>query len=134
MEKVGQHNWDLVYQSRSGRPDQPWLEPDVCDHIQAVASTSKSVVIVPIGFISDHMEIMFDLDEEAQQLCDDLGIEMQRAKTVGTHPRFVSMIRELVQERILGQNKLALGNLGPSHDVCPVDCCPLGAIAGPPRR
>ena len=93
MEKVGQHNWDLVYQSRSGRPDQPWLEPDVCDHIQAVASTSKSVVIVPIGFISDHMEIMFDLDEEAQQLCDDLGIEMQRAKTVGTHPRFASWFR-----------------------------------------
>jgi len=134
MDQVGPQNWDLVYQSRSGRPDQPWLEPDVCDHIRALPDECKSVVIVPIGFISDHMEIMFDLDEEASQECDKLGIEMQRANTVGTHPRFITMIRELIQEKLSGHDKLALGNLGPSHDVCPEDCCPLGQTAGPPRR
>ena len=134
MEKVGAQTWDLVYQSRSGRPEQPWLEPDVCDQIQALPDDCKSVVIMPIGFISDHMEVMFDLDEEARQICDELGIEMQRANTVGTHPRFITMIRELIQERLSGHKKLAIGNLGPSHDVCPENCCPLGHTARPLRR
>jgi ferrochelatase len=82
------------------------------------------VVIVPIGFISDHMEVLFDLDTEVRHLCERLGINMVRAATVGTHPRFVRMIRELIEERISDSpERVALGALGPSHDVCPDDCC-----------
>lgn len=133
-EMVGVTHWSLVFQSRSGPPQQPWLEPDVCDSIEELddAERIERVVIVPIGFVSDHMEVMFDLDEEAAQLCKTRGIKMARAKTVGTHPRFVSMIRELVQERMgLTSDRPALGNLGPWHDVCPADCC-LYTPARPP--
>jgi protoporphyrin/coproporphyrin ferrochelatase len=122
---VARNDWRLVYQSRSGPPSQPWLEPDVGVAIKEIAqSGDKDVVVVPIGFISDHMEVLFDLDEEAQNIARQLGLSMVRAATVGTHPRFVRMIRELVQER-LSENpeRLALGALGPSHDVCPLDCC-----------
>ena len=122
---VARNDWRLVYQSRSGPPSQPWLEPDVGVAIKGIAqSGDKDVVVVPIGFISDHMEVLFDLDEEAQNIARQLGLSMVRAATVGTHPRFVRMIRELVQER-LSENpeRLALGALGPSHDVCPLDCC-----------
>lgn len=115
----------LVYQSRSGPPTQPWLEPDVGDVLKELAATGevKDVVLVPVGFISDHMEVMFDLDHEAHDLAGELGIHFVRAGTVGTHPRFVRMIRELVEERMNGSEKQALGDLGPNHDVCPVDCC-----------
>ena len=122
---VNRGAWRLVYQSRSGPPSQPWLEPDVGVALKEVAEAGgKDVVVVPIGFISDHMEVLFDLDEEAQNISRQLGLNMVRAATVGTHPRFVRMIVELVQER-LSENpvRLALGNLGPSHDVCPLDCC-----------
>jgi ferrochelatase len=125
-EGVGQSNWRLVYQSRSGPPEQPWLEPDVCDFIQQqhAATPLRDIVILPIGFTSDHMEVLYDLDVEVRQLCDRLGIKLVRARTVGTHPRFVQMIRELIVERITGQrDRPALGELGPSHDVCPEDCC-----------
>lgn len=118
--------WELVYQSRSGPPQQPWLEPDICDIISQRHSESKlsDVVVTPIGFVSDHMEVLFDLDTEAKELCDELGINMIRVDTVGTHPRFVAMVRELVLERMNpGVDRPALGSLGPSHDVCPVDCC-----------
>jgi ferrochelatase len=118
-------NWRLVYQSRSGPPSQPWLEPDVCDTLEAVAAEGvRHVVIAPIGFVSDHMEVLFDLDVEAVEVCRKLGIQMVRAATVGTHPRFVRMVRELVLERLNeSPERPALGELGPSHDVCPVDCC-----------
>lgn len=125
-EGAGAANWKLVYQSRSGPPQQPWLEPDVCDYIKELHSSGelRDVVVVPIGFISDHLEVLYDLDTEAKQLCDELGINMVRAATVGTHPRFVRMIRELINERITdSSDRLALGNFGASHDVCPVDCC-----------
>jgi len=125
-EGAGVQQWRLVFQSRSGPPQQPWLEPDICDAIGEFDDTDRleKVVIVPIGFVSDHMEVLFDLDEEAAQLCEQRGIKMARCKTVGTHTRFVSMIRELVQERMgLVTTKPALGDLGPWHDVCPVDCC-----------
>jgi len=118
--------WELVYQSRSGSPHQPWLEPDVCDRIEQLhaAGNLHELVIVPIGFISDHMEVLFDLDTEARELCDHLGVRMQRAATVGVHPRFIQMIRELIVERIDGApERPALGLLGASHDVCPADCC-----------
>jgi ferrochelatase len=123
---VGHDNWRLVYQSRSGPPQQPWLEPDICDYLTKgqAGSPTQDIVVVPIGFISDHMEVLYDLDTEARQLCERLGINMVRAGTVGTHPRFVRMIRELVEERTSeSPQRLALGELGPSHDVCPEDCC-----------
>lgn len=125
-ERAGIANWELVYQSRSGPPTQPWLEPDVCDVLRERHEAGKleSAVIIPIGFISDHMEVLFDLDTEARELCDDLGVPMVRVPTVGVHPRFVQMVRELVVERMEGHgDRPALGSLGPSHDVCPVDCC-----------
>jgi ferrochelatase len=118
--------WELVYQSRSGSPHVPWLEPDVCDRIEQLhaAGGLQELVIVPIGFISDHMEVLFDLDTEARVLCERLGVRMQRAATVGVHPRFIRMIRELIVERIdNAATRPALGSLGASHDVCPADCC-----------
>lgn len=119
-------DWELVYQSRSGPPTQPWLEPDICDHLRTVAERGKrEVIIVPIGFISDHMEVLFDLDTEAREVSEELRIKMVRASTAGTHPRFVRMIRELVLERMTpDSDRPFLGTLGPSHDVCPIDCCP----------
>ena len=117
--------WELVYQSRSGSPTQPWLEPDVNDHLRKLAAEGvRDVVIVPIGFISDHMEVLYDLDTEAKQTAASLSMNMVRVETVGTHPRFVQMIRELIVERISGAaDRPALGSLGPNHDVCPDDCC-----------
>lgn len=125
-EGANHSNWELVYQSRSGPPQQPWLEPDICDILQQRHDEGQlsDVVIAPIGFVSDHMEVLFDLDTEAKELCEELGVGMTRAATVGTHPRFVSMVRELVLERMNpSAAKPALGKLGPSHDVCPADCC-----------
>ncbi len=123
-ESSGATNWKLVYQSRSGRPSQPWLEPDVCDYIEEVAGQGiKEVVIMPIGFVSDHMEVIFDLDVEARETCEKVGIKLTRAGTAGTHPLFVEMIRELVLERMNKTERPALGSLGPSHDVCPENCC-----------
>jgi ferrochelatase len=130
-ESAGHANWELVYQSRSGPPQQPWLEPDICDHIEALHGKAEEsdqrltdLMILPIGFISDHLEVLFDLDTEANTLCDKLGIKLQRIPTVGTHPRFVQMIRELITERTAKlPQRLALGNLPASHDVCPEDCC-----------
>ncbi|MDA0816435.1 MAG: ferrochelatase [Planctomycetota bacterium] len=130
-ERAGVSNWQLVYQSRSGPPTQPWLEPDVCDAIrERVEAGCRNVVVVPIGFISDHMEVLYDLDEEAATLCQELGVTMHRAATVGTDPEFVSMIRELIAERAWNlPERAAIGDLPASHDVCPLDCC-----AAPPRR
>jgi ferrochelatase len=126
-EGVGRGDWHLAYQSRSGPPQQPWLEPDIGDFLKSVQGSGfrvQDVVAVPIGFISDHMEVVYDLDTEAKQLCERLGINMVRAATVGTHPRFVRMIRELIEERTGDSpQRLALGAIGPSHDVCPDDCC-----------
>tara|TARA_R110002095_G_scaffold160520_5_gene139177 strand:- start:1284 stop:2306 length:1023 start_codon:yes stop_codon:yes gene_type:complete len=123
---LGGHPWHLVYQSRSGPPQQPWLEPDICDFIKELGTEGdvEDVVIVPIGFISDHMEVLFDLDTEAKAVGNELGINVVRAKTVGVHPRFITMIRELIEERISGtEGRPALGDMGASHDVCPIDCC-----------
>ncbi len=134
MEKVGDYDWRLVYQSRSGPPSQPWLEPDVCDVLEELADQGETqdVVVAPIGFISDHMEVLFDLDTEARELCDKVGLNMIRAATVGTDPRFVEMICQLVLERTQDMPREALGTLGPSHDVCPIDCCPSGRPAARP--
>jgi ferrochelatase len=122
-EQLGRSDWRLVYQSRSGSPAQPWLEPDILDYLKTIGA-GREVVLAPIGFLSDHMEVLYDLDTEARGLCDQLGIRMVRAATVGVHPRFVAMIRELVAERTEGGPRLALGGHGPSHDSCAADCCP----------
>jgi ferrochelatase len=122
-ENVGRTEWQLAYQSRSGPPSQPWLEPDVCAVLRAFRGV-RDVVIAPIGFISDHMEIVYDLDTEAMQLCAELGIRMVRARTVGAHPLFVGMVADLLEERLLAKSdRPALGTMGPWHDVCPEDCC-----------
>ena len=119
------HAWWLAYQSRSGPPDQPWLEPDIGDALRELARQGvRDVAIVPIGFISDHLEVLYDLDIEAKRLSGELGLHMVRAATAGADPRFVAMIRELALERIeTGRERRALGTLGPSHDACPADCC-----------
>lgn len=121
-------DWSLVYQSRSGTPAVPWLGPDICDALKELRAKGMSnVVIAPIGFLSDHMEVVYDLDTEARELCAEIGINMVRAATVGTHPVFVSMIRELIQERLDPElPRRALGDDGPSHDVCPTNCCLSG--------
>ncbi|TWU25958.1 ferrochelatase [Bythopirellula polymerisocia] len=131
---VSHDKWELVYQSRSGSPHQPWLEPDVCDRIQELHSGQAvtDVIVLPIGFISDHLEVLFDIDTEAKELCDKLGITMHRAATVGTHPKFVEMIRLLIEERLSeSPNRLSLGDMGPSHDVCPIDCCLYSPVRPP---
>jgi ferrochelatase len=127
-ERAGVEKWRLVFQSRSGSPMQPWLEPDICDHLRALrAAGATDVVVHPVGFISDHMEVLYDLDTEARTLATEVGINMIRAATVGTHPAFVSMIRELILERTTDAPPRSLGTRGVSHDVCPADCCLPGA-------
>lgn len=125
---VGASDTAVVYQSRSGPPTVPWLEPDVLDHLDGLAARGvKDVVLAPIGFVSDHVEILYDLDVEARERAAELGLDVVRARTASTHPAYVAMIRELVQERLgrLTTRRVA-GRFGPSHDTCPVDCCRPG--------
>ena len=97
---IGAERWQLVYQSRSGPPHQPWLEPDVCDAIGSWPRREQRVLLVPLGFLSDHIEVLFDLDVEAVAAANRAGLELVRVPTVGTHPEFVSMVCDLVQERM----------------------------------
>jgi ferrochelatase len=122
---LAREGWQLAYQSRSGPPSQPWLGPDIIECLRTLKSDGASdVVVIPIGFISDHIEVLYDLDFEARQAADELGLNMVRAKTLGTHPRFVRMIRELVVERISGtSNRPTLGCIGAVNDVCLAGCC-----------
>jgi ferrochelatase len=115
---------DLVYQSRSGAPGQPWLEPDVCDHIRTLAKQGvPAVVAVPVGFVSDHMEVVHDLDVEAADAAASLGLPFARAAAPGSSARFALMVRELVEERMTGAEPLALGSIGAAAQACPADCC-----------
>jgi len=132
-EKLDLAGWRLVYQSRSGSPLQSWLEPDIGEVLREMGPGSE-VVIVPIGFVSDHMEVLYDLDTEARQICAERGICMVRAGTAGTHPKFISMIAELIRERLDQCPKRAIGNFGPNHDVCPENCCPAPRRPAPPRQ
>jgi ferrochelatase len=127
-EGLHHDRWRLVFQSRSGPPSQPWLAPGICDYlVELKEAGTRDVVIAPVGFVSDHMEVLYDLDTEARALSEKLGLNMIRAATVGAHPTFVKMIRELILERITpGSVRRFLGARGPSHDVCPVDCCLKG--------
>jgi ferrochelatase len=124
-EAVGATDTALVYQSCSGPPHVPWLEPDVLDHLGVVKERGvEDVIVSPIGFVSDHLEVLYDLDVEAVERAAELGLGLVRASTASTHPAFVSMIRELIQERLDPRTeRRALGRFAPSHDVCPVDCC-----------
>ena len=123
---VSMPNWDLVYQSRSGPPTQPWLEPDILHHLRQLHSQGiRDVIVAPFGFISDHLEVLFDLDTEAVELAHQLGMNFVRAGTAGTHPAFIGAIRQLIQERLsTAQPRLAIGAYPPNHDVCPANCCP----------
>ena len=120
---------DLVYCSRSGPPHIPWLEPDINDHMHALADAGVgAVVVVPIGFVSDHMEVIYDLDTEAMATAEKVGVELARASTAGVDPRFVSMVRDLVLERATVERgedvtRASVGSLAPSWDLCPAGCC-----------
>ncbi|HJR05784.1 MAG TPA: ferrochelatase [Pyrinomonadaceae bacterium] len=128
-EGAGHARWQLVFQSRSGSPAQPWLEPDICEHLRELKrSGATEVVVAPVGFISDHMEVLYDLDTEARQVSQEIGLNMIRAATVGTHPAFIKMIRELIVERMTNDPvRRALGTRGAKEDICPADCCLMGA-------
>ncbi len=130
---VGRSDARVVYQSRSGPPAQPWLGPDICDYLRELRATegATDVVVVPIGFLSDHLEVRYDLDTQAQQVAQGIGLRMVRAGTAGAHPRFVEMIRELLLERVEGRERPALGADGPSPDVCLEDCCPASRRPAP---
>ncbi len=136
----GTRPWTLAYQSRSGPPSQPWLEPDVCDYLGELAkSGTKAVVVIPVGFVSDHMEVLHDLDVEAAESAGSLGLAFARAATPGTDPRFASMITELVRERLALPAEdaegpfAALGSMGVPSQACPADCCRPAVSAGQPR-
>jgi protoporphyrin/coproporphyrin ferrochelatase len=117
--------YKLVYQSRSGSPAQPWLGPDVCEHLKELKILGvNDVVVAPIGFISDHMEVIYDLDLKVRNLCDEIGLNLRRAGTVGTHPAFVKMIRELILERFdPSRERRFVGTHHPRPDECHADCC-----------
>ncbi|MBT2405441.1 MULTISPECIES: ferrochelatase [unclassified Streptomyces] len=133
VETGRQHPWQLVYQSRSGAPHIPWLEPDICDHLEALdAAGAPAVVMVPIGFVSDHMEVLYDLDTEATAKAAELGLPVARSATVGADPRFAGAVRELVLERAAKERgepveRCWVGMLGASQDLCAVGCCPSRA-------
>lgn len=128
-EAVGLSTWTLAYCSRSGPPSQPWLEPDVNDHLEELAEQGVTgVVLVPIGFVADHMEVVYDLDTEAKATAQRLGLRFARAASPNADPRYAAMIRELVLERAAAERgespvRPALGEFGPKADTCPADCC-----------
>jgi ferrochelatase len=127
----GDRGWDLVYQSRSGPPQVPWLEPDIVDHLGALHERGEDVVVVvPIGFTSDHMEVVYDLDTQAADAAAELGMTMVRAGTVGTHPLFVRGLVDVLDEHLVGQVPAALGALGPRINPCRPGCCPAPARPG----
>jgi len=134
--------WSLVYQSRSGAPHVPWLEPDINDGLRTLADKDcRTAVVVPIGFVSDHMEVLSDLDTQAQRTASDLGMHLVRVPTPGTDPRMVSMVVDLFIEReqqIPQAERLRLGVMPASPDRCAVGCCPnprepRPAVAGAER-
>ncbi len=132
-ERVGVVDYALVYQSRSGSPHSPWLDPDICAYLRQISAQGVDrVVIAPIGFISDHMEVKFDLDTQAQEVAAELGLRLVRAATVGTDPAFIAMIRELIEERMTDHPvRRWLGARGANHDLCPLACCLKGDSGRP---
>ena len=138
-ERSGATAWSLAFCSRSGSPRTPWLEPDVNDHLEDLAKRGvPGAVVVPIGFVSDHMEVVYDLDTEAAATAEQLGLWFRRVATPGTHPAFVAMLRDLVVERAASARgeeprRAVVGRCAPNPDVCPAGCCanlraPLPAV------
>jgi protoporphyrin/coproporphyrin ferrochelatase len=129
--------WDLVFCSRSGPPHVPWLEPDVNEHLEMLAEEGEpGAVVVPIGFVSDHMEVVYDLDTEAAATAANLGLPYARAATPGVDPRFVAMVRDLLTERAAAERgeptgRATVSGSAPSWDVCPAGCCPNPAGGRP---
>ncbi|MCY0903487.1 ferrochelatase [Arthrobacter sp. H14-L1] len=119
--------WSLVYQSRSGAPHVPWLEPDINDALEELSGQGvKGVVIVPLGFVTDHMEVLWDLDTEARETCEKLGLVFDRVPTPGTHRKFITGLADLICERTADNNiadRPAMTDLGPWYDVCRPGCC-----------
>ena len=131
MPRAGE--WELVFQSRSGPPQVPWLEPDIVDHLGAMRERGDDVVVVvPIGFTSDHMEVVYDLDTQAAAAAAELGITMVRAGTVGTHPLFVRGLVDVLDEQLVGATPVSIGVFGPRVTPCVAGCCP--AAVRPARR
>jgi len=132
-EEFGVVPFSLVYQSRSGAPGTPWLEPDVNDAIRDLAAdaATRAVVIVPLGFVSDHMEVKWDLDEEASATAREAGLMVERTPTPGADPAFVAGLVDLIEERTVGAPRKARTGLGPWQDVCPSDCCATGRALAP---
>lgn len=117
-------SWELVYQSRSGAPSVPWLEPDVLDHMRTLpAREIRELLVMPLGFLTDHVEVIWDLDHDAKALAQELGLGFHRAATVGTHPEMIATIVELVQERIGHKPRASLRTIAPVPDLCAPTCC-----------
>lgn len=134
--EVGLERWELVYQSRSGPPRVPWLEPDVLDALRALAERAPgaTAVVAPFGFVADHMEVVWDLDEEARVLAKELGLGFARVPAANAHPALVEMARDLILERVSGRDERpALGRLGARPDRCAEGCCPAGSTGRPVR-
>jgi ferrochelatase len=131
-DAVGRATYDLAYQSNNASYGNAWLEPRIEDRLIELAKSGEShVVVAPIGFVCDHMEVVLDLDVDAKKLADEHGLTLIRAGTVGSHPSFVAMIRELIEERTRGARRRSIGQYGPSHDRCPADCCLSGRPGAP---
>lgn len=132
---LAEDRWELVFQSRSGPPQVPWLEPDILDHVRAEHERgTRDLVVLPIGFLSDHMEVKYDLDTEAVQLAEELGMNLVRGATVGTSSRFLAAIVSLVRERIEGVPAAAAGRLPARPHACAANCCPAPQRPGRPGR
>ncbi len=122
--RPSRRDFDLVYQSRSGPPSVPWLGPDICDHLADIAREGvPGAVVVPVGFTSDHMEVVHDLDVEAAGVAERLGLRLARAAAPMPDPRFAAMVTDLVLERMGKAAPRWLGDLGPAAADCPADCC-----------
>tara|TARA_B100000029_G_scaffold278554_1_gene272856 strand:- start:8971 stop:10041 length:1071 start_codon:yes stop_codon:yes gene_type:complete len=127
-QSIGLISWQLAYQSNNASYGEPWLEPDISDALEQAKTDGYShIIIVPIGFVCDHMEVVLDLDIEAKEQAENLGLNMIRAATVGNHPAYIEMVRDLIMERISKDpERKYLGNRGPNGDYCPPDCCLSG--------
>lgn len=125
---------DLAWQSRSGPPSVPWLEPDIGDRLDALAASGvREVCVVPLGFLSDHVEVIWDLDHQARARADTAGLGFARATTASSDPRFAGLVAELVEERVRGAAKRRLSTLELDRDCGLANCCPPPVRRGPPR-
>ncbi|GAA4662140.1 ferrochelatase [Gordonia humi] len=121
---VGVDEFDVVWQSRSGPPQVPWLDPDICDHLRALhADGVQRVAVCPIGFVSDHLEVVWDLDSEAADLAEELGMDYVRVATAGPSRRFVALVADLVERYVDGGGDLTAMGCGDNGGICRPDCC-----------